>query len=98
MAIAALQLLRTAEEKGWSMWVVDSDEEDTRSAARAWEYVNYTGESWVVFRNAKKTRMGLALLIVPSPRSSCDDDETIVDYTVGNPVGEVCDHLIEEIL
>ena len=87
MTITALQLLKAAQQRGWTMkvWAADDPDYIGTSATAAWEAVKATEEATVTFHSASGQRIGAAFLMAPGP-NSCAPDETLVDHSC--PGGE----------
>jgi hypothetical protein len=95
MNIAALKLLKAAQERGWTMkvWAADAPDYAGNSAIAAWEAVKATEEATVTFHGPKGERIGAAFLMAPGPMS-CAPDETLVDHTCeGGEFEALCDGL-----
>lgn len=79
--IAALELLKLATAKGWTVSVWGGDDEPDykgKDPLHAWEAIEATDEAEVGFYNEQRQFMGYALFMVPH-NCFCAPDETIVD-------------------
>jgi hypothetical protein len=99
VTITALQLLKAAQARGWTMkvWSADAPDYAGNSASLAWEAVKATEEATVTFHSATGQRLGAAFLMAPGPQS-CAPDETLVDHScTGGDFEALCDSLTEVV-
>jgi hypothetical protein len=100
MKTAAIELLRQAKARGWTMMVdTGGDEFDYvgPSAVQAWNAIKAVGEGSVRFVSADgNTRVGWAYLMQPGPMT-CDPEESLVDYTSreNDEFTAICDDLLK---